>query len=369
MSLDKYKQAWKADAKQVQISVDTEVLSQKVQESQSAFRSIIFWRDVREVGTALIMVPIWFAMGSLLALPWCWYLTVPVLLWIAGFMLVNRWLHPERSSEAGEPLIFYVKESLAQVEHQISLLRSVFWWGLLPPSVSIMAFFTQVGWESTKSFLGAGIIAGLGGTFLFFVYRWIYRLNQEAVRIQLEPRRNALQNILTSMEGDSEARESGESMDLEAIWPEPAGKAELDAKVAAWGENWNRIIPSWREVAIIVVPSLLGALLLWRFPIPAFGAFYVGPVFFQSVVGAVIPFEIAFFWFWYRSYKRHQGEPLTGKGETRPGAPAVFTIFMILVMAMLAVAALVVYGVDRKARGKSPDGRAEIRQGILQGKS
>ena len=48
------------------------------------------------------------------------------------------------------------------------------------------------------------------------------------------------------------------------------------------------MIPSWREAAVIILPTLVGAFCGLRFPIPK-----MGPVFFQSVVAAVIPFEIA----------------------------------------------------------------------------
>ncbi len=153
MSLDKYQQAWKAEASQVQVTVDADLLSKEVQKTHEAFRSMVFWRDVREVGTSLVMIPIWFVMGIVMSLPWTWYLTVPALLWIAGFMLVDRRRHPQRPSDPGEPLLFYVKESLAQVEHQIWLLRNVFWWYLLPPSISLMAFFTDVTWQSSDGWL------------------------------------------------------------------------------------------------------------------------------------------------------------------------------------------------------------------------
>ena len=66
----------------------------------------------------------------------------------------------------------------------------------------------------------------------------------------------------------------------------------------------------------------------------------LGPVFFQSVVAAVIPFEIAFFSLWYLSSRRFKGQPLTGKGVTRPGAPAIVMIVMIVVISALAIAAI-----------------------------
>ena len=119
MNLDKYQHAWKAETSQIQVTFDADVLSKEVQQSHESFRSTIFWRDVREVGTSLVMIPIWFAMGIGMSLPWSWYLTVPALLWVAGFMLLDRKRHPQGPSGPGEPLLFYVNESLTQVEHQI----------------------------------------------------------------------------------------------------------------------------------------------------------------------------------------------------------------------------------------------------------
>ena len=85
MSLDKYQQAWKAEASQVKVTFDANLLSKEVWKSRETFRSLIFWRDVREVGTSLVMIPIWFVMGNIVPVPWTWWLTVPVFLWIAGF--------------------------------------------------------------------------------------------------------------------------------------------------------------------------------------------------------------------------------------------------------------------------------------------
>ncbi len=229
MSLDKYQQAWKAEASQVQVTFDADLLSKEVQQSLEAFRTMIFWRDVREVGTSLVMIPIWFLMGIVMSLPWTWYLTVPVLLWIAGFMLVNRRRHSQAQSGPGEPLLFYVRESLAQVEHQIWLLRNIFWWYLLPPSISLMAFFIHVGWDITKSWWGAIFVAVFCGVFLFLVYRWIYRLNQWAVRMQLEPRRNNLQKLINNMEGDISAEYSGDMMDLVSALSGNVGNAKRNS--------------------------------------------------------------------------------------------------------------------------------------------
>ncbi len=167
------------------------------------------------------------------------------------------------------------------------------------------------------------------------MYGWIYRLNQRAVRDQLEPRRSDLQKLITYLEGENNAEDASEMMDLVSALSGTDGNAGLSPNWAAWAENWNRIIPSWREVAIIIVPTLAGAYLGYRFPLAD-----MGPVFFQSVVAAVIPFEIAFFSLWYLSYQRHKGQPLSGKGNVRLNAPAIVTIVMITLISILAFAAL-----------------------------
>ena len=56
----------------------------------------------------------------------------------------------QRPLEAGDPLSRRVESSLAQVEHQIWLLRNVLWWYLLPPGLAILTFFAQIAWSSER---------------------------------------------------------------------------------------------------------------------------------------------------------------------------------------------------------------------------
>src|ERR1700730_13715383 len=101
MSPDDWKRAWQTQTSHTQVKVDAELLLAEVRRNQRSFTATIFWRDVREVGVSLLLVPLWLYLGVTLSLPWTWYLTVPVLLWIAGFMLVDRKRfrrqHPEPS--------------------------------------------------------------------------------------------------------------------------------------------------------------------------------------------------------------------------------------------------------------------------------
>jgi CubicO group peptidase (beta-lactamase class C family) len=204
MDPDNFQQAWQAQSSRTRVTIDADLLRKEVQHSQRSFRAMIFWRDCREVGIALLMLPVWFYLGSTRSLPWTWYLTMPALVWVAGFILVDRIRSKRKPSEPGEPLRASVRESLAQVEHQIWLLRNIFWWYLMPFAISILAFIVHVAWlRSGGSWKTLGLLL-----FIAALYGVIYFLNQFAVRLQLEPRRRELLALLTSL-GDEAA--SGEA--------------------------------------------------------------------------------------------------------------------------------------------------------------
>ena len=71
---DEYQQAWQVQSSQARVTVDAKLLLEEVNRSQRDFRAMIRLRDVREVGVALVMLPVWFYMGYTLSLPWSWYL-------------------------------------------------------------------------------------------------------------------------------------------------------------------------------------------------------------------------------------------------------------------------------------------------------
>jgi CubicO group peptidase (beta-lactamase class C family) len=199
MEPDKFQQAWQVHSSQTRIAVDPDLLLKEVQRNQQAFKTTIFHRDFIEVGVAFLMLPYWIYAGITHALPWTWYLTIPALIWVAGFILVDRMRHKRHPSEPGASLVNCVKESLLQVEHQIWLLRNVFWWYLLPFTLSILAFFADVTWRVSKDWLEALISGGSLSGIVLGLYSFIYYINQRAVRVQLEPRRQELLGLLKSL--------------------------------------------------------------------------------------------------------------------------------------------------------------------------
>src|SRR6476620_2017080 len=181
MEPDSYQKAWQSQSSQARVTIAADLLLKEVQRSQRSFRATIFHRDFREVAIGLLMIPLWFFLGYWLYLPWTWYLGVPAITWVILFILVDRIRHKQRPSEPGEPMLDCVGVSLTQVEHQIWLLRNVFWWYLLPCTIAILAFVSQHAWLNHFGFWPITIAFVPLVLFLFVVYGFVYLLNQRAV--------------------------------------------------------------------------------------------------------------------------------------------------------------------------------------------
>ena len=226
MDPDQFQQAWQAQSSQTRVTIDAGLLLKEVQRNEREFRYTIFWRDFREVAVALLMLPVWFYLGHIWSAPWTWYLTVPVLVWIAGFMLVYRMRHKQTSSKPDEPLLGSVDRSLAEVDAQIWLLRNIFWWYLLPPAVSILAHLAYVTWLKSVGWLDSltdvNVFVGL---FLVALYYFLYFLNQSAVRSVLEPRRQELLTLLASL---------GDESTVEHAMMRQARSVESSRKLRRW---------------------------------------------------------------------------------------------------------------------------------------
>src|SRR4051812_34314383 len=185
MEPDKYQLAWQAHSSQTRVTIGTDVLLKAVQRSQRDFRAAIIWGELNSIGITLLLLPVWIYMGVTTGSPWTWYLMVPVLVWEVGFTLTYRMRHPQRPSEAGEPLVSSVMESLALVEQQIWLYRNFLWWNLLPTSIAMLAFFAQVSWQAYEPVAKGWLdIVGLAGSFvahfvfLFAVFYFVHYIIQ-----------------------------------------------------------------------------------------------------------------------------------------------------------------------------------------------
>jgi hypothetical protein len=121
-------------------------------------------------------------------------------------MLADRLRHNRQPPELGQPLRECVEASLAQVEHQIWLLRNVHWWYLLPLALPMLIFLGHSAWNTRERGVSLALSLAVFAVTLIVVLAalsWAYWLNQRAVRTSLEPRRHELETLLTSIKEET----------------------------------------------------------------------------------------------------------------------------------------------------------------------
>lgn len=208
MNFDKLQKEWREQDSQSQVAVDHEALLKLVQRNQRSFEGTIFRRDFLEIAIALVMAPLWIWMGVRGDLPWTWYLMIPGILWVAGYLFFDRRAQKRKKPQPGASLRASAEDAMSQVYHQIQLLKNVFWWYLFPVSLPMLIFFVHVGWLAQDGW-------GLANKIIFvgLVYWGIYEWNQHAVRKDLIPRTEELHEFLDSLDQPQADAARGESED------------------------------------------------------------------------------------------------------------------------------------------------------------
>lgn len=207
MAPDKYQQAWQEQSSQTRVTVDADLLLQEAQRHQRDFRTVIAWQDYGHIVVSLLTVPMWIAVGVAKALPWTWYLMVPVYFWSVGFTLVFRARRKRPPEDPDQPLVSCVKELLASVEHQIWMQRNIYWLSVLPTFVVTQAFMTHV------SFLSGdwpdSLIASAGTlVFLSALFCFMYYTNKRHTAAKYEPQRQELLALLARFRDDAAGDEA-----------------------------------------------------------------------------------------------------------------------------------------------------------------
>ena len=108
---------------------------------------------------------------------------------VGVFMVVDRLLQRRKQPRRSDSLVGCVETSLHQVNHQIWLLKNVFWWYLLPLSAALGVSGSPcpVGMRATGT---CQLIGWCVYVVVFVLLDWfIYWLNQAAVKKSLEPRK------------------------------------------------------------------------------------------------------------------------------------------------------------------------------------
>jgi hypothetical protein len=213
MEFEKLQKAWQEQGGGPPLTIDPSLLLKLVQRNKQTFELLVFWCDVREVGACIFVAILFTFFGTRSwwgGLIWFWYVAALLALGVGTFMVVDRIRQRRQMPVFGEPLLACVECSLAQVNHQIWLLKNVLWWYLLPPIVGIALVVSQScfvlavqvadpdpRWFIVRTHL---LVAG----FCVVLYYGIYRLNQWVVRKELQPRKEELEALLASLKAGEE---------------------------------------------------------------------------------------------------------------------------------------------------------------------
>jgi hypothetical protein len=198
MNFETWQKAWQSQATGTKVVINAEVLLKEVRRNQQHFRTTIFWRDAREVGVAFLLT-LFFSYHGLRHQDWTDGLIALACFGVGAFMVVDRLLQRRKQPVANDTLKTCIESSLLQVRHQIWLLKNVLWWYLLPLGAALVIAISYSNWHAQQSVFDAVISWGVGLLVIALVYWGIYWLNQFAVRTSLEPRRQELETLLTSL--------------------------------------------------------------------------------------------------------------------------------------------------------------------------
>jgi CubicO group peptidase (beta-lactamase class C family) len=194
MNFEDLQRAWQSQTASAKVAINPGLLMKEVRRNQRQFRATIFWRDAREVGVAFLLT--WyFIQRGLRTDDWTDCLVGLACFGVGAFMVVDRLLQRRKKAETNNSLVASIESSLQQINHQIWLLKNVFWWYLLPLSAALGVSVAASCWHERNH------LARLAGWCLFVVLSllldwFLYWLNQTAVKKTLEPRRQELVALL-----------------------------------------------------------------------------------------------------------------------------------------------------------------------------
>jgi hypothetical protein len=203
MTFDELQKTWQAQQTGLKLSIDSDLLLREIKRNKRNFDSTVLWRDVREVGIAIAVSILFLHLGLKNSL-WPFFLLALLCLYVAVFMIVDRIFQKRKRPVLTESLMGWVKNSLAEVDHQIWLLKNVFWWYLLPPNIGFAIFFGYLAWGTTRELMGTVLVIVLltiAACFAFciLISTAIYYVNRHVVRKELKPRKAELEQLRNSL--------------------------------------------------------------------------------------------------------------------------------------------------------------------------
>ncbi|WP_066836766.1 hypothetical protein [Rufibacter ruber] len=173
------KNLWQKGPSPSQIHLNQEVLLQEIRAEATATDQKIKTRDRREIGVALVVLPVfaltaWLMpfpltkLGAGLVIPWCLLIV---------FQLKRA--RQNRVQDFSAPLQEYLHQYRQYLLRQAQLLKSAWYWYILPFTVCMVLFICGFPLSLGKMIFNLGIILGMSV--------FIYLANRHALKHELQP--------------------------------------------------------------------------------------------------------------------------------------------------------------------------------------
>ena len=199
MKFEDLQNQWQKEDGDAKVQISYDMLFKEISRNQRSFDREILWRDIRECIASLVGVC--FLILFSVALNKWFYAAAGGMLYVAIFFIVYRRFRPKKSPAGMASLRTCVEESICEIECQMELLRNVFWWYLLLPCVTFSFTFIGCGYPLIQEcqvlrsiiFFGSFVVGAI------LVCWWVCWLNQRAIKKELLPRKQELEDLLHSI--------------------------------------------------------------------------------------------------------------------------------------------------------------------------
>jgi Na+/proline symporter len=198
MEFDDLQKAWQGQKAPERVTISAEALLREVRRNELSLRATLIWRDVREVSAAVLLAA-WFSFKGLRDHAWSDCVCAALCAGVGVFIIIDRLARKGTQRSFTGTLKSCLESSLAEVNHQIWLLRNVFWWYLLPLLIASAISMCNTNARRPHFNQPAAIGAMITALLVAWFFRWVYRLNQAAVARTLEPRRRELEELMTGL--------------------------------------------------------------------------------------------------------------------------------------------------------------------------
>ncbi len=217
MDLDDYKDVWQGLDDSVKSGVEADAVVATCRKRVKRFRVGLLVSDILEIGVGLVMVWVWLSpfnkvfSGHELLMS----LGAGAIFFVCVFLAVARVLRHLRERRPFVSVSDGLLRQLYAVNQRIWLLRNLIWWYLTPCAIAILTVLIAVGTEVRKShvtlaasgvdvkrnfFIGEGIYVFC----CILVFVGVYYLNQRAVRKELLPLKENLEQLVRDIENGSQ---------------------------------------------------------------------------------------------------------------------------------------------------------------------